>query len=56
MPNFPPQSPDLTIIEHMLDLLKIRVKERNPTNLDDLWNYSVDEWHKIRPGKHQKIV
>ena len=45
--HFPPQSLDLTIIEYLWDLFKIRVKERNPTNVEDFWNYSVDEWQKM---------
>ena len=39
----------------MWDLLKIRIIERNPTNLDDLWNYSVDEWHKIPQESFNKL-
>lgn len=55
LPNFPPQSPDLTIIENMWDLLKTKVKERNPSNLNDLWKFSVEEWHKIPQDTISKL-
>lgn len=45
--NYPPQSPDLSIIENLWKTLKDRVNDRNPQTLDELWEVAKDEWLKI---------
>lgn len=45
--KWPPQSPDLSLIENVWDNLKERVLLRKPNNLDDLWQCCLQEWSKI---------
>ncbi len=52
--NWPPQSPDLNIIEPMWAILKKSVMERKPKNVDELWQFSQEEWEKIPLDTLQK--
>lgn len=45
--DWPAQSPDLNIIEHVWDFLKEKVKCRHPSNLEELWRYSQEEFANI---------
>jgi hypothetical protein len=46
---WPPASPDQNIIEHVWAILKDRIRKRKckPTNLDQLWAVTQEEWYAI---------
>ena len=47
--DWPPQSPDMNIIEHMWHYLEHRVRTRTklPSNVTELWDALVEEWAGI---------
>lgn len=47
--DWPPNTPDMNIIEHVWDYLDKMVRTRNPRprNRDELWLALLDEWNKI---------
>jgi len=47
MSDWPPQSPDLNIIEYMWSILKSKVRKRISTNADDLLSTVKEEWDNI---------
>jgi hypothetical protein len=47
LPSWPPQSPDLNIIENLWDYLKQRVHLSKPSTLDELWEVAKREWAAI---------
>ena len=51
MLSWPANSPDLNPIENVWHMLKRAVESRNPTNINDLKQYSLEEWAKI-PQEH----
>jgi len=48
--DWPPQSPDLNVIENMWSVLKNNVSKRFPSSIDELWNFTKEEWYKIDVG------
>jgi transposase len=46
---WPPESPDMNIIEHFWAILKSRIKKRKPqpSNLNQLWLAAQEEWYSI---------
>jgi hypothetical protein len=46
---WPPNSPDMSIIEHVWDILGVRVQRRNPrpTNIEQLWAALQEEWNTL---------
>ena len=48
--TFPPQSSDLNPIEMVWDELDRRVKEKQPTSAQNMWELLQDCW-KIIPGE-----
>jgi transposase len=48
--TWPPQSPDLNPIEVVWDELDRRVKEKQPTSAQHMWELLQDCWKSI-PGK-----
>lgn len=43
--DWPPQSPDLNIIENLWYDIKRNVSRRHPKSVDELWNYFQEEWN-----------
>jgi transposase len=46
---WPPNSPDMSIIEPLWDILDKRIRKRNhlPTNKEELWKALQEEWYSI---------
>jgi transposase len=55
LPNWPPKSPDLNIIEGIWNILKSKVQRRSPNNLEDLWHILNEEWDKITQDEISKF-
>lgn len=45
--DWPPQSPDINIIENLWPILKRNVAKHNSTSQEALWNNILYEWHQI---------
>ena len=45
--DWPPQSPDLSPIKNMWDIVKENVKFYYAKSLDELWDVLKDEWNEI---------
>ena len=45
--NWPPNSPDFNIIENVWSLLKKRVFQRHPKNIEELWAFCQEEFNRI---------
>ncbi len=47
--QWPPNSPDMNIIEHVWEYLDRRIHTRDslPTNLRELWAVLIEEWNNI---------
>ena len=51
----PAQSPDLNIIENLCQDLKLKVKDCNPVNVNDLWQYCQEEFDNISDEYVKKL-
>ena len=49
-------SPDLNPIENLRKTLGVKVMERNPTNMEDLWVKLQEEWSKITIEDCQELI
>ncbi|CAJ0940739.1 unnamed protein product [Ranitomeya imitator] len=54
--EWPSQSPDLNIIEHLWDHLKRAVHARRPSNLTELELFCKEEWSKIPSSRIQELI
>ena len=54
--KWPSQSPDLNPIENLWKELKIRVGQRQPSNLDDLVQVYIEEWREIPSNICKNLV
>lgn len=53
--DWPPQSPDLNIIENLWADVKRNVHKRCPKTLEDLWKFFVEEWEAYPTEKIQRL-
>ena len=53
--NWPPQSPDLNIIEGLWSYLKDKVSEKQPKPQDDLWEVAKVSWNQISDETIRKL-
>lgn len=54
--EWPPQSPDLSPIENIWALLKLRISHREPRNIIDLKQLIVEEWNSITSEVCKKFI
>ncbi len=54
--KWPPQSPDLNPIEHLWDVVEIRIMDVQPTNLQQLCDAIMSIWTKISEECFQHLV
>ena len=52
---WPPQSPDLSIIESVWDNMKRQKDLRKPTSIEDLWLVLQDVWNNLPAEFLQKL-
>ena len=45
--NWPPNSPDINIMENVWSLLKKSVFQRHPKNIEELWAFCQEELERI---------
>ena len=45
--DWPPQSPDLNVIENLWAILKSQVFKQNPKSVEELWLLVQEEWKAI---------
>ncbi|CDQ99147.1 unnamed protein product [Oncorhynchus mykiss] len=56
VPEWPCQSLDLNLIEHLWRDLKIAVQQRSPSNLTELERICREEWEKLPKYRCAKLV
>ena len=54
--EWPSQSPDLNLIEHLWRDLKIGVQQRSPSNLTELEKICREEWENLSKYRCAKLV
>ena len=47
MEDWPPQYPDINVIENLWAILKSQILKRHPRSLEDLWLFAQEEWEAI---------
>jgi hypothetical protein len=50
IPNWPPNSPDLSVIENVSGILKRKISARRPENIAQLTGYLLEEWENLDQG------
>lgn len=53
--EWPPQSPDLSPIENLWSIVKQRLRDRKPPNLNALWDLVQEEWRKVTPDLCRRL-
>ena len=53
--DWPPQSPDLNVIENLWTILKRRIDGKAPKTADELWNCAKTEWNLIPNESFEKL-
>ena len=54
--DWPPQSPDLNPIELLWEELDRKVRETQPSSLENLWNILQEQWNAIQPETLRKLI
>ena len=54
--EWPSQSPDLNLIEHLWYDLKVAVHQQNPSDLKELEQFCLEEWAKIPMVRCAKLI
>ena len=54
--SWPPQSPDMNPIENLWHYLKTKIAQRNPKNIRELGEITIEEWKRIPKDMCQRLV
>lgn len=54
--EWPSQSPDLNPIENLWSILDVRMRERQPGNLDELFHIMIQTWNGLEVGLLTRLV
>ena len=53
--HWPAQSPDLSVIENLLDILKTKIDFKSPKTMEELWEVAKTEFEDISKEKIQEL-
>jgi transposase len=56
IPDWPPNSPDLSVIENLWGILKAKLAVRDPQNLKEMEQYLMEEWLNIDQKTIDKLI
>ena len=54
--KWPPQSPDMNLLENVWKIIGEKTQNRNPQNIDDLWGFLKEGWKSITTPFCKKLV
>jgi hypothetical protein len=54
--NWPPNSPDLSVIENVWGILKLKVAERSPKTMPELREILIEEWNKLDQSMINNLI
>ena len=54
--KWPAQSPDLNPIENLWKMIGEKAMEKNPKNVDELWNTLLEEWQNFDQALCKKLI
>ena len=54
--KWPPQGPYMIPIENGWKIIREKVQNRNPQNIDDLWGFLEEEWESIPTTFCKKLI
>jgi len=54
--DWPPQSPDMNVIEHLWSIIKPKIAKRHPANLKELDDAIKVEWEQLDPSFTMSLV
>lgn len=56
LPGWPPNSPDMNPIENLWAIMKRRVEELNPTNINELIEIIIDVWNNVSVNEIHNLI
>lgn len=56
LPEWPPNSPDMNPIENLWAIMKRRVEELNPTNVNELIEIIIDVWNNVSVNEIHNLI